>query len=249
MIRILLVVEGEKTEVDVFKELFTILGFSVVQEPKRGNFSRYTISTADKLVYLIPGPKQQVLEIMKEFDSASMDLSLFFNIPEPIALNYIVYDADDTIFADFSSLIENFKSSQDGLILLSNPCFEVLADNVYDTHHKAPKYYKKKVRQQLISTGSINPGTTLLQYMVNNIIGLLIEQVRRNEVFFNSSDIYNHAIDSYNLISSNVIDRTLNIYTYSNLFSVIFVILGDIFEVSKYENNTQKLITKLTGFL
>ncbi len=245
MIRMLIVVEGEVDEVEIFKKLFSIIGFTVIESTKNGDFTHITNVLGDNVVYLIPGPKSKIQSVLETFDVNTMDLSLFFGISETIPLNYIVYDVDITNYERFSSIIPNFCTPQEGLVLLSNPCIEVIADEEYLIHNDKPSLYKGVVRQQVLSKNKMNQNDSLLSYIINNVLDLFIEQIKRNIVFFSSNDVIDHVLSSYSKIGTNQFSFNPNSYSYTKLFTVIYVVLADIFDVSRELDNAELLIKEI----
>ena len=52
-------------------------------------------------------------------------LSLHYKIKEEVALNFIVYDGMQRS-EEFYNLLNKFNTPEDGMVLISNPCIEVL---------------------------------------------------------------------------------------------------------------------------
>jgi len=249
MSRALIIIEGESTELLIFKKVFKLLDFKIVEETRGSNFEKYKLTKDKKVVYLIPGEKTELLAMLRVFDKNSMDLSLHYKIKEEVALNFIVYDGDANVGEEFHNLLNKFNTPEDGMVLISNPCIEVLADNKFYEHIGAPRLYKEKVRQQLIKDKLVRHGERLINYIIENIIKLFIKHIERNEIIFNSSDVMEHVIESYKLLKDNTIDADQSIYEYKYLVTVVYVAVACVLSLTRYKDNTNLIINELKNLI
>lgn len=195
-------------------------------------------------MYLIPGTKNDINSMLKEIDLSTQYLPKYFGINEEIALNYFVYDVDLVNLVQFDLFTKKFNNLQEGMIILSNPSIEVLADFIKEPHTGSPSNYKNKVRDQLIKSNYIKV-TNIHTFVIDNIFPLLIKELDSNRLLFHSEDVYEHVEQSFVVIHENNIDLINKEYRYVNLFSLLYIILADIFKLYKHNNNVEVLKKRL----
>lgn len=249
MSSILIVVEGERFEKKVITRLFSLIGYEVIAENRLGNFDKYKLIKQNNVVYLIPGPKNDINSMMIEFDRTKDDLSKYFKIDEVVAENYLIYDIDTANIDVFNSMISKFNNPQEGMVVLSNPCIEVLADHEKKDYCSKPRDYKKHITKRLLDLNHRDVNESLESYIINNIISLLKKELNDNELLFGSNDIYDHVELSYKIIGDNSYQIEDEIYLYKNLFSVLYIVLSGVFKLYKYEDNSIELRKILKSYI
>ncbi len=236
----LVIVEGEVTEIKILENFFKKMGLEVIKEEKYQKFSKLTFSNEKNTVYLIPGPNPQVASVIKEFKSSEDELYKYFGISETIALNFIVYDVDTTKIEDIDELYETYNTPDVGLIVLSNPCFEVIADKELKKIEGFPKKYKKDIYKQC---GGISE-KGFVNFVNENIIDLLIFHINLNRYRYNSNNVLDHTKKAYKSLSDNTCINES--YEYKELFSVLYVLFAYMRGlVSKSIDNVDNIIKEL----
>jgi hypothetical protein len=249
----LIITEGEKFEVSILLSLFNKLGFNTISEERFGSFEYRVYSNNEKNIYIIPGPKPQVLSVLNEFDKSTQDLQSYFGIKENISLNYFVYDVD---FASHHMLLDKYKKYNEpveGLVILSNPCIEVVADSELKPYTGVPRDYKQVVANQLHDLRKIEFANDkrLLEYTSNNIVILLVEHIKKQIVILGSSDALEHIDNHISNISKNNLDMDdPSKNSYERIFTMLYIMLSDIFGFTyKYDDSLNKLIDELMKYI
>ncbi len=242
----LIIVEGDKFEISIINNLFEKLGYIVETEKRHGSFNVSTFKLYDKYIFLIPGPKPQVSSVIKEFDSTTEDLKNYFGLTNiDIGLIFIVYDVDDANNTNVINFYKKYNNSQEGLLILSNPCLEVIADDTFNEYSGVPRLYKEIVRNQIKIRKKLKSFSEndLIQYINENIFSLLKLHLNRNIRKYGSKNVLEHIDECQKDILQNIISQ--NSYYYKKIFTTIYVIIAEIFGITKQIENSDLLNNKL----
>ena len=133
------------------------------------------------------------------------------------------------------------NNPQDGLLLLSNPCIEVLADQVQIPNKwRKLTEYKGSIHENL-SLGKVK----LAGYIKENFNELMIQFIERNCIEFNEPNVSEHPnrlVDK--ILQTNRLQPEDNIkYLYIEYYStVIYVMIADIQGLTRKIDNATELI-------
>ena len=131
----LLIVEGEVTESTIFEYIFNKLGYSVNKIEGKLTLSndfkdlivKSLIEDKDS-VTIIQGPKNRINELIKLFENEQYDIKrIFTNLNINFAAVFWIYDVDHTSCENLSKMLNRYNNENDGLLLVSSPCIEILS--------------------------------------------------------------------------------------------------------------------------
>lgn len=191
---ILLLTEGQVDEQDIFSGVFNHYGITAIPSRKRiidldlGEFVESKLS-ADKLnVSIIQGPRNRIHDFLKFLKDECVDVERLFGYKYAFFQKiFLLYDVDHNDCDDISDMISLFQDEATGMLLLSSPCIEVLADFDRDRrelkcHHL--KEYKAEINKHY-------NGLTK-RYIVDHIDEILLYFLKKNYEDFQESNIMEH---------------------------------------------------------
>ena len=133
----LLIVEGQETEKTILKSVLEKCDVDVYRCERINLQTKiedlfvniYDTSERDK-VFLVQGPRNRIRDWLKLMKRNEEDFELFFNeIEGHFAGVFIIYDVDHTSKEELEEMFQKYNDETDkGLLLLSSPCIEVIAD-------------------------------------------------------------------------------------------------------------------------
>lgn len=178
---------------------------------------------------------------MNEFDSKNEELPKYYGIEDYISNIFIIYDVDSAKYLDIIKKYNKYNDSDEsGLLVLSNPCIEALADQKHIAHIGTPDKYKEYIAKTL----NIDKNN-LCEYIQNNLIELLIFQIKYNIEKTGSYCIYDHLRYNYRNLEANIIDKVKNINTYPYIFAMFYHIISDVFNYTYTKEGIKLLLIKL----
>lgn len=244
----LLIVEGSKTEPNIFSSVLTKYGFNVIVSNKKidtgyGIELDYSnFKNNQKNVFIIEGPRNRIhdfLVLYNKNDSLERALKFANNSFKGI---FLIYDVDHNDEKDIKEMYEKFKDESSGLLLLSSPCIEVLGEYNHDRVVECNRVteYKSDLNQHYCQKyGSVE------KYIINNFEKLCFYYLNKNYEDFKEQNVMEHPkliidlINKYNTrvnYSKDSKQKSYVIYRY--LTTVVYVFIA-------YING---LTTKLDNF-
>lgn len=191
---ILLLTEGQVEEQDIFSGVFNHYGITAISSPKRiidldlGEFVESKLS-ADKLnVYIIQGPRNRIHDFLKYINDKTVSVEKIFGYAFAFFQQiFLIYDVDHNDCGDISEMISLFQDEASGMLLLSSPCIEVLADFDRDRRElrcRHLKEYKAEINQHY-------NGLTK-KHIVDHIDEILLHFLKKNYEDFQEANIMEH---------------------------------------------------------
>lgn len=242
----LLVVEGIKTEPTIFKYIFEKYGYKFINMNTDENWDAYKVEIdSHKTIYLVQGNKNRLNEFLDEY-SPYDTLSQKYGIDDVVALNYIIYDFDYVNLEKMSELRKKFTSPQEGEMLLSNPCIEVIAENDFNYKHIGHSHSYKKRLKKLITDSKYQPraGIQLIDsYICDNFEDFMIRHIKRNCDFFKTANVIEHPDKLIDYVmSTNIPNEDKELYEFHYLSTVIYVAIAELEGLTKQFDNANKVI-------
>ena len=199
-----------------------------------------------RIVTIVQGPQTRIYNLISDYDkNCNVPLNLFpakaliyLFLPGFISFMMSIL-MTMPVFQNFYSI---FNNPQDGLLLVSNPCIEVLADKV-----KTPNAYTKITQYKEVVWKQLRKGRgNLVKYISEHFNELIIETIKQNSLEFNENNVSEHPdlllkknIETNKTILNDEGQLQLLIRYFS---TVIYVFIADIENITKDFDNTQKLI-------
>ncbi|HPK58909.1 MAG TPA: hypothetical protein PLF33_05840 [Bacilli bacterium] len=249
----LLIVEGEVGEYNILHDNLVKHGYYVNKFERKfwlnddlPDFNITEYQKDKRIVTIVQGPQTRICNLISDYDkncnvplefisAKALDLPIFAGI-------YFIYDVDFNDNASFQNFYSIFNNPQDGLLLVSNPCIEVLADKV-----KTPNAYTKITQYKEVVWKQLRKGRgNLVKYIAEHFNELIIETIKQNSLEFNENNVSEHPdlllkknIETNKTILNDEGQLQLLIRCFS---TVIYVFIADIENITKDFDNTQKLI-------
>lgn len=243
----LFIVEGEKTEKNLFGEFFKSLGFNVINCKKKMTLE-YGFSVNEeeyvndqKNVVLIQGPKNRIHEILMNNSNMGLDVdninieTVFGFKPYDFRGIFWIYDVDHNSEDDIVKMYKKFNDeNSNGLLLLSSPCIEVLGsfDDNMEFQGAHLTQYKKVLNLHYQGIG-------VEQYIINNFYKCLLHFLEKNYYDFNDLNIMNHPYEIIEYINKNnkrnIQDNTVYYRYFSTVvYCAIAFVLGYTRQIENY---------------
>ncbi|MBE6130098.1 MAG: hypothetical protein E7183_00025 [Erysipelotrichaceae bacterium] len=238
----LLIVEGEVTESTIFEYIFNKLGYSVNKIEGRltlsNDFKDLTVKSLieDKdSVTIIQGPKNRINELIKLFENEQYDIKrIFTNLNINFAAVFWIYDVDHTSCENLSKMFNRYNNENDGLLLVSSPCIEILSrpeyNDVLEVEHL--KQFKSATNVYIDNLYHTNAK----DYIKENFFKLSIEYLDRNYLEFKELNIMEHPGLIINKIN-NLNERTDTWVKYRYYTTVVYVVVAYILGLTKEIEN------------
>lgn len=258
------VLEGENPEQEIIKEVFKQYGFNVAECGKIDKDCSIEELTKDKLVdnnhniVIFQGHKNRISELLTDYQKNVFRFETAFSTKSTYYAGiFIIYDVDHASKQSLQELFNIYQEPTNGLLLVSSPSIEVLADQEerleFCTLHV--REYKKEVRRTFIDDNNQNTNPSIktvksnvctAQYIIDNFEDFVIKYIKKNCADSGLTDVLLHPEFVVNKINKLNLRTTLakNIepVEYRYFTTVIYVCFAYIFKIDKYENNAQKLI-------
>lgn len=189
----LLIVEGSKTEPSIFLEVFKKYGFSVKNETKLsiddiGQFDRYEFDNSKDNIIIVEGPRNRIHDLLLLINDPMISIERVFNSAYAhFQRIFLIYDVDHNDCDDIEQMMKRFSDESSGMLLLSSPCIEVIADfnrNRSECKYHHPKEYKSEINE-------FYNGQTM-KYIHDNFEKLMLYFLKKNFTDFNESNVMEH---------------------------------------------------------
>lgn len=242
----LLVVEGSLTEPTIFKYIFEKYGYEFIDMNIHSDWNGYKVKIDDKkTIYLVQGEKNRLNNFLDEYNEYDT-ISQKYGINDVVALNYIIYDFDYVSKDKMDELKVKFCSPQEGELLLSNPCIEVIAESDFQyVHVGRSRMYKKRIREILTNMNYHSHDNIKLidSYICDNFEDLMIFHIERNCQFFKTNNIVEHpSLLIEHVMSTNIPNDDKNLFQFHYLSTVIYVAIAELEGLTKEIDNAKYVI-------
>lgn len=149
---ILLIVEGSVYEQNIFGNVFSKYGFNTIISNEKmdvdgiGQFQRFEYQLNKSNVVIIQGPRNRIHDFLKLYNENEMSIERAFSYSYAFFFGiFLIYDVDHNDRDDVKEMYNKFADESTGMLLLSSPCIEVIADynrNRGETRYSHLKEYK-----------------------------------------------------------------------------------------------------------
>lgn len=238
----LLIVEGEVTESTIFEYIFNQLGYSVNKIEGKlalsNDFNDLTVKslTEEKdMVTIIQGPKNRINKLIKLFENEQYDVKRIFNdLNILFAAVFWIYDVDHTSCENLSKMFNRYNNENDGLLLVSSPCIEILSRPSYKETLEVEHLRQFKAETNVFIDSLYH--TNAKDYIKNNFFKLSIEYLDKNYIEFKELNIMEHPRLIINKIN-DLNERTNTFVKYRYYTTVVYVVVAYILGLTKEIEN------------
>ena len=248
--KFLLIVEGKVTEKEILKSILEKCDIDVYKCDKIDLAMKvdelflniYDTSNKD-VVYLVQGPRNRIHDWLKLMKSSEEDFERYFNdVQVSFAGIFIIYDVDHTSKEELVEMFDKYNDETDrGLLLLSSPCVEVLADP--NRTEKLECNHLKEYKAQLNVKYNIDGFDSAENYIIKNFNGLILNFIDKNTTESGSNNVMEHP----QFVLSKINDFNERIYMpdgtpyvlYRYFTTVIYVCIAYINGLAKEIDNVE----------
>ena len=243
--RILLIVEGKRTEPSIFGDVFRRYGFNCRISDKKldvdgiGQFHEYRYNENDRSeVVIVEGPRSRIHGFLKFLSEQPVFLerALSFDVNHFQKI-FLLYDVDHNDCDDVIKMSSKFDDESSGMLLLSSPCIEVLGD--YNRDREPEKFchlseYKKDINAH-------RNGLTL-EYIKDNFESIMLHFLAKNRTDFDEPNIMEHPrliVDWINRLNErvNLSDEERSYVLYRYYSTVVYVAIASAKSLTKEIDN------------
>ena len=246
----LLIVEGKKTEPNIFEKVLVKYVFNVIKSETpitvddEFHFEKTEIKKNEKNVVIIQGPRNRIHDFLILYNEHSDSLErVFSNAMTTVKGIFLMYDVDHNDNKDVEEMFNRFPDESSGLLLLSSPCIEVLGE--YD-YNRSLFYNNLKEYKSDLNIHYNKEYGNAENYIVENFEKLCIHFLDYNYKTYNAPNIMEHPqliiskINEDNKRVNYPKDSPLKSYViYNYLTTVVYVFLAYINgltrEIDNYE--------------
>lgn len=150
----LIIVEGSKTEPSIFEYVLLQYDLEVVVSHKplsfNSDFKKIQFSNEKENVFVIQGPKNRLKDLIFSKSKDNVEINsesinrLFFEPNVYFAGIFIVYDSDHNSIEEIEAAYKKFSNMSDGLLILSVPCIESIAEYDFNRKYESNSFIKYK---------------------------------------------------------------------------------------------------------
>lgn len=183
----LLIVEGAVTEKSILESVLKECNAIVVscdqidlQADIEDLFAGIYDTSNDDKIYIIQGHRNRIRDWLKSMKTSEEDFEHFFSeIEGQFAGVFIIFDVDHTSKEDLEEMYNKYNDeTSNGLLLLSSPCIEVLADTKRTEPFEGMHLSKYKA---LLNTEFSNAGLgSAEKYIIDNFNELALFYLDKN---------------------------------------------------------------------
>ena len=253
--RFLIITEGSETEPNIFVDLFKKYGFYVehesqiklnVDKENKGIFANYKLFNSKKdTIIIAQGPRNRIRDLLRLYDNQKHDIERFFTkAKENFSGIFLIYDVDQTLSNDLKEAFNKFNNEQDGLLLVSSPCIEVLAHEemtniteISGTH--LSKCYKNQINQYINNTYHMKTE----EFILKNFEKISLKYLNDNVKELKSNNVMEHPqliVDKINEYNSRKLTTLKEVEFHYRYFStVVYVCFAYILGLTKQINNSR----------
>lgn len=233
----LLIVEGAVTEKNILKSILEKCDVEVFDSGRidlKANVEEifaniYDTSKKDK-IFLVQGPRNRIHDWLKQIKTNEEDFELFFNeIDGKFAGIFIIFDVDHTLNEELEEMFKKYNDeTENGLLLLSSPCIEVLAEKGRVDPLKCDHLseYKSKLNSKFNAEGH----QSAEKYIINNFNELILYYIDKNTEESGILDVMQHPqfvmerINQFN--ERKYISRDIQPVVYRYFTTVLYVCIA-----------------------
>ena len=253
---ILLIVEGHVFEKSIFGDAFLKYGFNTIVSNQKmdvegiGQFEKFQYQLNKNNIVIIQGPKNRIHDFLKMFNENEMSIEKVFSYTYAFFSGiFLIYDVDHNDCDDVEAMFKRFSDETTGMLLLSSPCIEVIAD--FNRERGETKFAHLKEYKAEINT--FYKGRTN-EFINDNFDTLMLYFLEKNTKEFNELNVMEHPsliVKSINLFNEriNCEDKEQSYVIYRYFSTVIYVAIafanGLTKEINNYETVKSFLLKRI----
>jgi len=253
----LAIVEGKSMECEVLEYGLSTYGFQVndnlIKDYKLDDYSNmFTVKcleNRDKQFVILQSNQSRIKDFINTIDKDSSDISRLLVGNEFVSI-FLIFDIDHNTKEEIEASFYKFNEPSTGLLILSSPCFEVIAPCSNDKQYEGISFKKFKTSKSTYYSDNYHISTKdYIKYSFNE---LLIHHLKNNkdkydiEGFQEVNDVTYHP--EYIIILSNKYniregsDELSYKVNYTYFSSILYVVLLYLFDFARYTNSYTKLL-------
>ncbi len=251
-------VEGEKAEPILLENVLKRYGFNCIKTTQQAIDGSIELDVKKFVngynnVVIAQAAKNMISSFLKLVEKYKyFDFNNALTISDDGSLVYagvfMIFDVDHTAKDVLSNAMRKFNNENEGLLLVSSPCIEVMADYGREKELEIKEHVKeyKKELNRRYPNGA-------LQYIIGNFESLAIKFLDQNRKDFNEENIMNHpqlVVDAINSLNTRNADGSaLYRYFTTVIYVAIAYLHGLTREISNYSAVREFFISKNNGTL
>lgn len=245
---ILLIVEGSVTEPSIFIDVFLKYGFNTIVSGEKmdiedaGQFEKFQYSLEKNNVVIIQGPRNRIHDFLKLYNENEMSIERAFSYPYAFFSGiFLIYDVDHNDCDDVEEMYKKFADETTGMLLLSSPCIEVIAD--YNRERREDRF--SHLSEYVADINEHYKGATN-KFIVGNFNDIMLYFLDKNYKDFNEPNVMEHPnkivefINKYN-DRINCKDKEQSYVIYRYFSTVVYVAIAYANGLTKQIDNYQKV--------
>ena len=230
---ILLIVEGSVDEQNIFGDVFSSYGFNTIISDEKmnidgfGQFEKFQYKLNKNNVVIIQGPRNRIHDFLKLYNENEMSIEKAFSYSYAFFSGiFLIFDVDHNDCDDIEEMFRRFSDESTGMLLLSSPCIEVLADYNRTREEMKCRHLKEyKADIKCHYKGRTN------KYIVQNFNELILFFLKKNYEEFGESNVMEHPgliIKQINSLNDrvNCEDKELSYVIYRYFSTVVYVAIA-----------------------
>lgn len=243
MIKYLILTEGERTEPNILKGIFSKYGFNVVLNPKVETYEGIEVnieelSNDNKNIVIAQAPKNRLGELITLYNKEDYDLDkIFSKQANSFAAIFLIFDVDHTTNEELNKIftIHN-EETEKGLLLVSSPCIEILTEPGKKDEINVEHLTTYKEQRRKFIYHSLDYKNGIERYIIDNFEKACVFFLEQNRNEFNENNIMEHPRLIIEKINKENIrnDEGVN---YRYFTTVIYVALANICGLTKQIDN------------
>lgn len=230
---ILLIVEGSVTEPNIFNDVFLKYGFNAIVSGEQmdiedaGQFEKFEYSLDKNNVVIIQGPRNRIHDFLKLYNENEMSIEKAFSYPYAFFSGiFLIYDVDHNDCDDVEEMYKRFSDESTGMLLLSSPCIEVIAD--YNRERGESKY--SHLSEYAADINEHYKGATNT-FIIDNFNDLMLYFLVKNYKDFNETNVMEHPNKIVEFINKhndrvNCEDKEQSYVIYRYFSTVVYVAIA-----------------------
>lgn len=246
----LLLVEGAKTEINIFQRVLERYGMKVVSRSQLQSFSdlrdidldRIELQGEKGVVLIVQAPRNRLSDLLRYYERADVDLHIAFGGRDtPFNGVFLVFDVDHTSREDLIRMFSTHNDETDkGLLLISSPCIEIMTEPGRTEELKTDHLRKYKHQRNDYISNTLKLGISAEQYISDNFEKLAVDFLDQNRTEFNDTNVMNHPEEVIRLVNERN-ERTEEEVVYRYFTTVVYVLFACVFGLNVQIDNYDAL--------
>lgn len=248
--RYLLLVEGARTEINIFQKVLERYGLTVLTERRIESFAEPDFLTIPSVmledkrnsVLIVQPPRNRLKDLLEYYQREDIDLNLVSGSREKLFnAIFLIFDVDHTPQSALEEMYAFHKDETDTeLLLISSPCIEILSEPGRTGELRVKHLKEYKTERNNYFSDRLRLGINTEEYISRNFEEPAVYYLDQNYRDFNDSNVMNHpekVIRKVNEINIRSDDEVL----YRYFTTVVYVLIACIFGFNSDFDNYLRL--------